>query len=579
MARIFEGDPKDRLLVEEVGPGFVRVMYEPSPGKLEESERFSTVKAGSTIRRRLLEIETQKNHFRIYPLNTFPTDEDFLRPKYNRIESIILEGFDFHLPTSMDEVRESLEELPSGFIKDFEYGLGFQKDYRSIIGVIEEVPEIKHLIISKDRATEISGESYTIAFKEYDALRRGINRITKNQQHNAAVDKVILTHNSLLTVLDNKRFPERTRPYKKGTIFKLISTDREVKSRLSAADQSAAVHLIDQNRRELAEKTPELLARLRNDIELVTLEVLIGKYEDMLTRDLSESRWQSLFGENPFILNLAFGYPVIKIRDQAHVGGQTLSGAGDTIADFLVRNRISNNAAIFEIKMPRTSLLNRTPYREGLYTPSSDLSGAINQMLDQKREFQQNIATIKENSRIYDLETYALHGVLVIGTTPEGRDEQKSFELFRGNSKDVTIITFDELLAKLKLLQAFLVSHAPGAAQAVALEQLGVRLLRAEDGLNGLFDYEESNSGSFFAATSKPRPGVDGNSVRALLGELTLLKRGFERARMQAPPYPVRFEKSDQRIVAVRTLDELIGESEKVISGAEAVLAAESKKK
>jgi hypothetical protein len=42
-------------------------------------------------------------------------------------------------------------------------------------------------------------------------------------------------------------------------------------------------------------------------------------------------------------------------------------------------------------------------------------------------------------------------------------DQQKSFEPYRGNSKDITIITFDELLAKPKLLQDFLVSHSSEA--------------------------------------------------------------------------------------------------------------------
>lgn len=42
---------------------------------------------------------------------------------------------------------------------------------------------------------------------------------------------------------------------------------------------------------------------MRNDIELASLEVL-AKYEDMLGKDLPESRWQALFDDNPFILNL-----------------------------------------------------------------------------------------------------------------------------------------------------------------------------------------------------------------------------------------------------------------------------------
>ncbi len=469
MARIFEGSPEDHLFFEEVTSGLARVMYQPSQKKLGESERFSRQSAAAKTKRKLLEIGGPKHHFRIYPLITLPTHEEFLQPKYRQIKSIILEGFGFEVPTSVQDVLESLEDLPSGLIKDFEYGLGFVKDYRVIVKVIEQIRRIDCLVISKVNPTGISGDCYTLSFGDYDAIRRGINRITKHQQKEGATDKSILAYNSLLTSRDPKSFPKQTRPYKKDTIIKLISSDGNAMPRLSKADQSAAVRLIDQNRKELAEKAPKLLLRLRNDIDLVSLEVLIGKYEAMLAKNLQEGRWQAFFNENTFILNLAFGYPVIKIRDQAHIGGQTLAGTGDTITDFLVKNGISNNAALFEIKTPGTPLLNKAPYRGQLYTPSSDLSGAVNQMLDQKRELQKDIARIKESSRIYDLETYALHGVLIVGTTPKGVDQQKSFELFRGNSKDITIITFDQLLGKLKLLQEFLVSHSPEARNAGAL--------------------------------------------------------------------------------------------------------------
>jgi hypothetical protein len=303
------------------------------------------------------------------------------------------------------------------------------------------------------------------------------------------------------------------------------------------------------------------------------LEVLIGKYEEMLAKDLSETRWQALFNDNPFILNLAFGYPVIKIQDQAHVGGQGLSGSGDTIADFLVKNEISNNAALFEIKTPSAPLLNRKPYRGQLYTPSSDLSGAINQMLDQKSEFQKDITRIKENSRIYNLESYAVHSVLIIGTTPEGLDRQKSFELFRGNSKDITIITFDELLAKLKLLHEFLLSHAPEARQAAELHSLETKVLRLQYKFHELYEYTESKSGSIRVGTAKPLPGVDGNSVTTAICKLAILKLGFDRARLQIPPYPVAFDESGESTIKVQTLDEFIEQAEKAVAEADAVLA------
>jgi len=390
-SRVFGADSGDRLFLQKKRPDQATVIYQPAEGKLSESEKYASQTQHAKAKRKLLEIDGQKRRLTIFPLNTLPHHPDFLEPKYDQIESIALDGWGYEIPQSEDEVEELLQELPAGFIKDYSYGLGLVKDYHFIITAIENIPQIRHLVISSTDDTGVSGDTYTLSFDDYDAIRKGLNRITSRQQSDGAKDKHIFAHNSLLTPLDPKNFPEQSRPYRKDTIFKLIPSDGSKTVRLSDADQDAAVRLVDQNRREIARKSPQELLRLRNDIELASLEVLIAKYEDMLGKDLQESRWQALFNDNPFILNLAFGYPVVKIQDQAHVGGRRLSGSGETIADFLVKNRLSNNAALFEIKKPGTPLLNKTPYRGELYTPSSALAGAMNQMLDQKNEFQKDI--------------------------------------------------------------------------------------------------------------------------------------------------------------------------------------------
>ena len=43
--------------------------------------------------------------------------------------------------------------------------------------------------------------------------------------------------------------------------------------------------------------------------------------------------------------------------------------------------------------------------------------------------------------------------IVIIGTAPTGKDERKSLGLFRNSTKDVTVVTFDELLGKLKEIQ------------------------------------------------------------------------------------------------------------------------------
>lgn len=576
-SRVFGAASGDRLFIETVENALATVMYLPSSDKLELSKDHAA--NDEKAKRKLLEVGGPEGWLSIYPLNTFPTHEDFLQPKYQQILSITLEGFHFAIPESVEDVHALLEELPSGFVKDFAYGLGLQKDYRFIIDAIEQIPQIKHLVISKKNQTGISEEFYTLSFKEYDALRRGINRITTKQQEEGATDKWILAHNGLLTSLDPQKFPEETRPYKKDTIFKLISSEIKRPMPLSVADQNAAIRLVDQNKREMAEKAPQQLLQLRKDIELVTLEVLIAKYEEMLTKDLPEARWQKLFNDNPFILNLAFGYPVIKIQDQAHVGGRKLSGAGETITDFLVKHRISNNAALFEIKTPGTPLLNRRVYRGNLYTPSSDLAGAINQMLDQKNKFQKEVAMLKENSRISNLEAYAVHGVLVVGTTPQDVDQQKSFELFRGNSKDIAIITFDELLEKLRLLLGFLASSEAEPNQESILHKLETEVLRLQDEFGQLYEYTQSRTGGYYSGTSKPLPGVDGKSVMSAQGRLSLLKRGLECVRLEKPPYSVAWDESGNQIMTVGTVEEFIGEAEKGIKETSLILAEQVKNK
>ena len=164
----------------------------------------------------------------------------------------------------------------------------------------------------------------------------------------------------------------------------------------------------------------------------------------------------AFFEGNPFILNMAFGYPIVVVQKRASVGGRAFSRRGEKFTDFLVKNSMTNNAAIIEIKTPAAKLLNATEYRGDLFVPSTELSGGINQALDQKHQFERQIVHLNDNSRRHVLETYAIQCCLIIGRIPGDEKKLRSFELFRNNSKDVEIITFDELGAKLRSLLDFL---------------------------------------------------------------------------------------------------------------------------
>jgi hypothetical protein len=134
------------LFINEDFPNCVYIDYQPSIGRLKQAGK--NVDDIKSYRKTLLWINGQDNYLEIYPINTLPND-DFLQPKYAQIQSIVLEGFNYITPETIEEVKEEiLENLPSGFIKDYDYGLGLQKDYRFIINAIENIHGINQLVIS-----------------------------------------------------------------------------------------------------------------------------------------------------------------------------------------------------------------------------------------------------------------------------------------------------------------------------------------------------------------------------------------------------------------------------------------------
>jgi hypothetical protein len=572
-SRIYGGTSDDHLTIEEMNPQLIEVYYEPSPEKLKLAAEVLD-EVPSVTRKKLLEFGSLQGHFlTIYPLNTIPTHREFMEPKYGRIESITLDPWDYDLPQTEDDVWGQLEALPAGLTKDPSYGLGVQNDYRIIVNAIKQIPEVKHIVLAGDRPTSLDGDRYYLNLREFDGLRRAVNRIKAQKQSEGAQDKLVLARNTLLSNVLPHRFAETKRAYKPDTIFKLIEAKAPAQS-LSKADRSAAVKLVEQSKRKLAEESPAELLQLKNDLELVSLEALIAKFEEMLGKTLVENQWQKLFNENPFILNMVFGYPVVKIRDQAHVGGQTLAGSGSTITDFLIKHKMSNNIALFEIKTPQTSLLNKTAYRGGLYSPASDVVGAISQILDQKYELQKSIASIKDSSRQYDIESYAVHGVLIVGRMPADPDRLKSFELFRANSKDVAVFTFDEVLEKLKLLLRFLSERSPEVMTTSKLMQLETRLLKLQDKYGKAFVGSTFEINGVSHGVLKLHEGVDGKRLTELMGTAGLLKIGFERARLGEPPFPLGADASKNRAVNAMTVEDFVQRAESQVESLETELDA-----
>jgi hypothetical protein len=394
----------------------------------------------------------------IIPRNTLPGHNEFLGPRYRQLQTISLEGFDFPRPTESNDVEFFLERLPKGFIRDPEYGLGLLKELRPIVSAVEKIDDVRHLVISEAGASEIDEDRYILAYREFERIRRGLGRTHANALSSAMIDKRILVHNALLNSLLPGQFPEMHRPYKRDTIFKAVSV-LTAADKLTSADRSAALTVVSKSKRELSQTDAPALLELRREIEVVTLEQLIERFAKLMESKKPELVWQQLFLDNPFILNLAFSLPIVAFGGRVSVGGRKFTGVGEKITDFLHRNGLTDNIALLEIKTPQTKVLGSV-YRGGVHAPSAELVGTINQVLDQRYQLYKSIALVKENSRVTSVESYAVKCIVVIGRIPADHDEKKSLELFRNNLNDVIVVTFDELIEKLRHLHAFL-SSAP----------------------------------------------------------------------------------------------------------------------
>lgn len=408
---------------------------------------------GATSDKVLLATVTE-HALRMFPINVRRGAADYLKPRHANLRAITIESDDYgwQLPTEPSDFDELLLGLPVGFSKHFQYGLGLKWEYRFLVNAIDDIPGIAELTISTGAETTVALPIYRLGIKRFGQLRRAIDNIARRYQREALEDKRLVGYTNLLHAVLPADFPVRTKKIRPGAIYELVKIGEE-RSNLSRSDRQAAMSIIAKDKKEIAKTDADALLALRSDIEKVTLGALIQKFEEMLTRDHTEPKWQEFLKANPFILSLAFAYPVFLIQDQAYVGGATIRGAGEKIADFLLAQRYTGNLALIEIKRPKTPLLKAVPYRADLHAPTTDVSGSVSQVLDQKYRLQNSFTQKAYESGLTNVHPYSIQCIVIVGTAPTGKDERKSLELFRNSTKDVTIITFDELMEKLKEIQ------------------------------------------------------------------------------------------------------------------------------
>jgi len=352
------------------------------------------------------------------------------------------------------ELEEVMDSLPGAFVKRWKHGLGITKRYRSIISVVEHIGDVRELHLSVTADTiELRRNTLIMPMTTFDNLCAEIRRIDDRASNVATRFKTSAVYNSVAEAFG---LPQKPPSRGRHPMVRLLSEEVSGVPKLTENEQQQLLLATMAQTRTLAREKPQALAALRLDVDIANLDELIDQFSKALEKGQPEGYWQRFFQRNPFALHLAFGFPLIQVQGQASVGGTTLSGGEGRFADFLARNAITGNIAIFEIKKPASLVISRSPYRRTVYPPATELTGAVGQVLDQKVELIKSLAQIKESSKIYDIHAFAIRCCVVIGRTPEDDARRKALEAFRGNSSTVDVITYDELLEKLKQLRELL---------------------------------------------------------------------------------------------------------------------------
>lgn len=398
---------------------------------------------------KLVELAAGAKLLTIYPINTLEGQIGYGKPKYEQIKRLEVE-----LDSIPEDIVGALENLPAGFVKDPAYGLGLLKAANFFVELIEENSSCEAIRFGLSQGVDIQGDTFQISLEAFGALWQELTRVASRGQRATRRIKQAVTQDALKDALGLQpgRYSGGRHPH-----ARLVEQAAAGINHLTAAETESLVDSLTSGD-TLGSVSRVRLKKLRQDVELVNLDYLITNFADMLGQRLGEERWQQFFEENAFALHQVFGAPLVRVHSEAAVGGTSFDGSSGKIADYLVRHSLTNNIALVEIKRPDTKLLASRPYRSGVFPASTELSGALTQVLDQRYHVMQEFLTLKGNARQWELESHSVACFVVAGRLPAADEieQQKSLSMIRENSKNVVIITYDEVLERMRQLREFL---------------------------------------------------------------------------------------------------------------------------
>jgi hypothetical protein len=205
--------------------------------------------------------------------------------------------------------------------------------------------------------------------------------------------------------------------------------------------------------------------------QLALFQELLGKpdvlaaYQQQhgVRTDQPEAAWQHFFARNEWIFGYGLDYRFQGIlQEQFHASQASADGSDVAITDYLLGDR--RFTTFVEIKRPQTPLFASTKNRSRTWRLSPEFLDSVSQILEHKASgllrFERGDLFDKGGMRITQ-RPYDPRVVLIVGhwgeldscaNDRERETKQRTLELFRRDSRNIEIITYDELLERAKFI-------------------------------------------------------------------------------------------------------------------------------
>lgn len=247
-----------------------------------------------------------------------------------------------------------------------------------------------------------------------------------------------------------------------------ISTKPGPKTIIDASDKG----IVERFKAMTEGERESIIRALKGSLSSEEVNVLLGRRQGLEefeahveARDWSEPEWQQFFDRQQWVFGYGLDYRIMRKFDREMVvGGSRTDNKNKPTVDFLMN--FTDYTVLVEIKRPDTPLFKAGKGgRAGTWEFSSDFTGAVSQIIEQKAEWlafaQSNDHYNKDGTKRLEARTRNAKTILVIGSrnefetvgnTRSAEIMRDTFELFRRECRTIDILTFDELLERAKFI-------------------------------------------------------------------------------------------------------------------------------